>query len=76
MMPDGSNLIYFPPAERVSSAGDRFPPIMAQEDIDAQEADEKRRALYHSIVSGTLSLFKAVAIVIGCLGLLGFIVGG
>lgn len=75
-MPDGSNLIYFPPAERPSKAHSVFRPIMAQEDIDAQEADEQRRALYRSIVSSTLSVFKAVAIVIGCLGLLGFIVGG
>ena len=32
-------------AKRASKARDVFPPIIAQETIDAQEADKKRRAL-------------------------------
>ena len=39
------DVLQFAPRERRSNADSVFPPIIAQEDIDTQEADEKRRAL-------------------------------
>lgn len=70
-----SDILHFP-SERVRDASDRFPPIIAQETLDAQEADEKIRAFYRSVAKGAWAVLRLVLLVIGSLGLLGLIIGG
>jgi len=68
------DVLQFAPRERRSNADSVFPPIIAQEDIDTQEADEKRRALVgkmgtyfrHTIVWGLIWL--TIFFFIGLLG--------
>ncbi|HEY7823712.1 MAG TPA: hypothetical protein VIG24_12800 [Acidimicrobiia bacterium] len=65
-----SDVIPFPAAARQRRAA-LLPPIIAQSEIDDQEAAQKRRALY-AIAWASL---RTVLICIGALGLLGLILG-
>ena len=59
------------PQQRVRDARDVFPRLLTQDDIDAQEAAQKRRAVF-TIAGRAL---RVLVYTIGILGLLGFIIG-
>ena len=64
------DVLHFP-QQRVRDVRDTFPRLLTQADINAQEAAQKRRALFG--IAG--QALRVLVYTIGILGLLGFITG-